>query len=671
MDGTDLPRPGRAADGSSHPGLYRIARRVIAPLLADEIRAELRDFSTTPRVIYLSLIAIVIGVLSAFVALVLLRLIGLFTNLFFFLRWGTQLVPIDHTAIGPWIVIVPALGGLAVGLIARFGSQKLMGDGIPEAIEAILIGGSRVQPRIAALKPLVSAITIGSGGPFGAEGPIIMSGGAFGSLVAQFLHLSNAERKTLLIAGAAGGVAAIFATPVAGVLLAIEVMLFEWKPRSLIPVALAAATAMWMRHYLIGAGPLFPTPLHTTPLNVEAMLGTLFVGLTAGALAAFLTLALYAAEDAFHKLPIHWMWWPAIGGLAVGIGGLIYPRALGVGYDVIGDELAGHATVELIVGILLVKTVIWVAALSSGGSGGVFAPVMMIGGALGAAEAGFLPHMGAGFWPLVCMGATLGGVMRAPLTGIVLSVELTHDINMAMPLILATGVSYGVTVLSLRRSILTEKVARHGYHLSAEYAVDPLEVLLVREVMRRTIVTIAAGTPLKDLTRFFVTDRNRRRQGLYPVVDADGRLRGVVTRSDILELQLNPQLANRQLADLVKRNPVVAYPDEPLRAAVYRMAETGFTRLPVVDREDPRRLVGLVALSDVLAARRRNIEEERRRERVLRIRTLVPILHWDGQRGVAVQTTESSSPNGAAAAENGLSAAGVRGLRDELHGRNE
>src|ERR1700681_4609826 len=296
---------------------------------------ELGDFTTTWRVVPISLLATVIGTVAAFVALALLRLIGLFTNLSYFGRWSTALVSPAGNHLGMYSVLVPVLGALIVGFMARYRSERIRGHGIPEAIEAILINGSRVEPRVAILKPLSAAISIGSGGPFGAEGPIIMTGGAFGSMVAQFMHLTSAERKTLLVAGAAAGMSATFASPVAAVLLAVELLLFEWKPRSLIPVALASAVAAVVRRYLLGFGPLFPVPAHPLFIGPEGLLGCALVGLLAGGLSALLTVSVYAAEDAFQRLPIHWMWWPALGGLAIGVGGLIFPQALGVGYETI------------------------------------------------------------------------------------------------------------------------------------------------------------------------------------------------------------------------------------------------------------------------------------------------------------------------------------------------
>ncbi len=584
---------------------------------------ELGDFSTTLRVLPISALAIVIGVICAFVALALLRLIGLFTNLFYYGHWGTALVSPAGNHLGWYSVLIPVGGAFIIGIMARYGSERIRGHGIPEAIEAILINGSRVEPKVALLKPLSSAISIGSGGPFGAEGPIIMTGGAFGSMIAQLFHLTSAERKTLLVAGAAGGMSATFASPVAAVLLAVELLLFEWKPRSLIPVALASTVAAVVRRYILGFGPLFPVPEHPLHIGPAALLGCALVGLLAGGLSALLTVSVYAAEDAFQKLPIHWMWWPMIGGLAIGLGGLVFPQALGVGYDTIGALLQGSVTTKVILGVLLVKWFIWAVSLGSGTSGGVLAPLLMMGGALGGIEAMFLPNESAGFWPLVSMGAILGGTMRSPFTSIVFAFELTHDTNVFLPLLVGSVIAHAFTVLTLKRSILTEKVARRGYHLSREYAVDPLEILFAREVMRTKVAVLPAASSLREFQKA-LTD-HRQSQRLLPVVDASGVLVGVLTRGDLHKRveQEGYAALRRQLCELVRRETVEAFPDEPLRSVVHRMAEKQITRMPVVER-DTRKFLGLVSLDDLLKARVRHLEEERRREQVLNLRFFQP-----------------------------------------------
>ena len=584
---------------------------------------ELGDFTTTLRVLPISALAIVIGVLCAYVALALLRLIGLFTNVFYYGQWSTKLISPAGNHLGWYSVLVPVGGAFIVGIMARYGSERIRGHGIPEAIEAILIGGSRVEPKVAFLKPLSSAISIGSGGPFGAEGPIIMTGGAFGSMIAQLFHLTSAERKTLLVAGAAGGMSATFASPVAAVLLAVELLLFEWKPRSLIPVALASVVAAVVRRYLLGFGPLFPVPEHPLHIGPVSLLGCALVGLLAGILSALLTVSVYAAEDAFLKLPIHWMWWPMIGGLAIGLGGMIFPQALGVGYDMIGALLQGAVTTKVILGVLLVKWFIWAVSLGSGTSGGVLAPLLMMGGALGGLEAMFLPNEGAGFWPLISMGAILGGTMRSPFTSIVFAFELTHDANVFLPLLVASVIAHAFTVLTLKRSILTEKVARRGYHLSREYAVDPLEILFARDVMRTKVAVLPASSSVAEFQKA-LTDQ-RQSQRLLPVVESDGVLVGVITRGDIYKLlhQGDESALRRPLRDLVRRETLEAFPDEPLRSVVYRMAEKRITRMPVI-ASDTRKFLGLIALDDLLKARARHLEEEKRREQVLSLRFFLP-----------------------------------------------
>jgi CIC family chloride channel protein len=578
---------------------------------------KLGDFTTTSRVIPISLLAIGIGLISAFVAWLLLRLIGFFTNVFYYGRASTTLVSPAGNHLGWFALLIPVAGGLIVGLMARYGSERIRGHGIPEALESILINGSKIAPRLAVLKPISAAISIGSGGPFGAEGPIIMTGGAIGSIFAQLFHLTAAERKTLLVAGAAAGMSATFATPIAAVLLAVELLLFEWKPRSAIPVALASATAGAARRYILGLGPLFPVPQHAIFIGPQGLAGCVIAGLLAGGLSALLTIGVYEAEDAFKKLPIHWMWWPAIGGVFIGLGGMIFPQALGVGYDTIGALLQGDVPRAVIAGVLLVKAAIWIISLGSGTSGGVLAPLLMMGAALGGVEGMFLPHEGAGFWPLVSMGAILGGTMRAPFTAILFALELTHDINVLLPLLVAAMLAHATTVLLLKRSILTEKVARRGFHITREYATDPLEILFVREVMRTKLAVLPADASVEELRNRLVREPAQRGQHLYPIVDGENQLKGVVTRKELRAL-MESSAMDAALGDVV-RDPVVAHPDEPLRVVVFRMAETGFTRLPVVE-SGTRQLVGIVSLHDLLLARVRNLNEERHRERVIKLR---------------------------------------------------
>jgi chloride channel protein, CIC family len=583
---------------------------------------ELGDFTTTRRVVPIAAMAVVIGVLASFVALALLRMISFFTNLFFYQRWSSEFVsPADHH-LGGWVIVVPVVGALLIGVMARYGSERIRGHGIPEAIESILLRGSRIEPRVALLKPISSAISIGSGGPFGAEGPIIMTGGALGSLIAQLFHLTSAERKTLLVAGAAAGMSATFGSPVAATLLAVELLLFEWKPRSFIPVALASATAAVVRPHLLGSGALFQVPVHAASLSGSAAGACVACGLLAAGLSGLLTLSVYTFEDLFEKLPIHWMWWPALGGVVVGLGGFIYPHALGVGYDVIEELLQGKLVGSALIVLMLVKWTIWSVSLGSGTSGGVLAPLLMMGAALGGIEAGWFPDLGLGFWQVISMGAILGGTMRSPLMAIVFVLELTHDINLLLPLLIAVTFAHGATVVLLKRSILTEKISRRGFHLTREYETDPLEILFAREVMATDVAAIPATLARQELAN--AINGERRAQSIFVVVDAAGELVGVVTRW-VLEQWAGSsgEGSGRSLAAIVHA-PVTAYPDERLRIVMNRMAETGLTSLPVVQRLNPRQLLGNITLRDMLKARVRHIEEERRRERVFPLSLIVP-----------------------------------------------
>ncbi len=462
------------------------------------VEDNLADFNRDRRVLLLSLMAIFIGVISAFIAYALVWLIGLITNLAFYQRLSTDFISPANNHLGLLVIIVPMIGGLIIGLMARYGSEQIRGHGIPEALEAILIGQSRIGFKVAVLKPLSSAFSIGTGGPFGAEGPIIMTGGAFGSLFAQAFKLSAAERKTLLVAGAAGGMAAIFATPLAAVLIAVELLLFEWKPRSFIPVAFSAITASLLRIPLLGSGPIFPVPPHAS-LSFAEIIYCLGVGILAGFGSSLLTILVYMFEDMFRRLPIHWMYWPIIGGFFIGLGGLINPHTLGVGYDTIRSLLSGSVIGVALITLLIVKTLSWSIALGSGTSGGVLAPLLIIGGALGALEARVIPAGDVSLWVMISMAAMMGGTMRSPFTSIVFVLELTHDLNLLPGLLIACVAADAVTVLLMRRSILTEKVARRGVHLTREYSVDPLELVRVSEVMDRDPATVPSAMKVSEL----------------------------------------------------------------------------------------------------------------------------------------------------------------------------
>lgn len=527
----------------------------------------LRDFTVDKRTWLLSAVALVIGTGAAALAVILLRAIALMTNIFYYHRISLAMVGPAGSPEARWLmVLAPIVGGVIVGLMAHYGSEKIRGHGIPEAIEAILLQGARVPPKLAILKPISAAIAIGSGGPFGAEGPIIMTGGAFGSLIAQWLKLSDAERTTLLVAGAAAGMSATFATPIAAILLAVELLLFEMRPRSLAPVAVASVLAGALRIWWLGPGPLFPVELHSGINLQQSLLIAAPLGMLCGLAAAGLSKLMYGLEDAFEhfgsKLRVHWMWWPAIGGIGVGIGGYFFPRGLGVGYDNIAELLRGNAPLYLLVGLLAAKSLMWAFSLSSGTSGGVLAPLLMMGAAVGEtlARVAHMPGETQALWALLGMGSMLAGALGVPLTAILFSLELTHAIPALLPLVLACTVSYLVTSLVMPRSILTEKLSRRGYHLSREYGVDPLEIVTVAEVMT-------------------------------PIVEAERTK--LDTREDL------PQ--------------TFAYSDQTCRSVAEQMATTGLLSLKVVDRETCE-FCGIVGAGELLTGRKRAAlrESERR-----------------------------------------------------------
>ncbi len=577
-------------------------------------RKDNGDFTTDKRVLLLMAMALVVGTGGAFAAWVLIKLIALVSNGVWLFKISTE--PLSFTAVArsPWMVAAPIIGGLVIGLMARYGSEKIRGHGIPEAIEAILIGGSRMSPKVAVLKPLSSAISIGSGGPFGAEGPIIMTGGAIGSLFAQLFHLSAAERKTLLVAGAAAGMTAVFGTPLAAVMLAVELLLFEWKPRSFIPVAVAACVSVVWRPFLIGSGALFPAHFDTT-LSWWGILLAVGVGIISGLQSGLLTTLLYKIEDAFEKLPIHWMWWPALGGLVVGLGGLIEPRALGVGYDIIADLLNNHVATGAVLAILLVKAGIWLVALSSGTSGGVLAPLLILGGALGWLVGLGLPG-DPGYWALLGMAAMMGGTMRAPLTGTFFAMELTGDMGALVPLLAATVAAYAVTVLLLRRSILTEKIARRGQHITREYGIDPFELTRAADIMIARVDTLPAAMRLSEALAHMTERLDAHR--FYPVVENDGRLVGMISRSDALRWQSEPDLMDQTLYDAISDTAIpVAHVDDTVGRVADIMIQADTGRVPVVEAQTGR-LVGLIARKDLLRLRSATNRAELERNTYLR-----------------------------------------------------
>ncbi len=578
---------------------------------------RLRDFSADGRLLILIAMAPVIGTAGALAAWTLLHLIALFTNIAYYGRFSAAPVTIYGHSLGLVGVLIPVAGCLIIGIMARYGSEKIRGHGIPEAMEAILIGRSRIDAKVAVLKPISSAVSIGTGGPFGAEGPIIMTGGAFGSLFAQFFQLTNAERKTLLVAGAAAGMAATFGTPIAAMLLAVELLLFEWKPRSFVPVAIAAVVAAAWRPYLLQSGALFPMA-SSAALPPLGLLFAAALGVIAGLGSGLLTQMVYASEDLFGRLPIHWMWWPMIGGLVVGLGGLIEPHALGVGYENISALLNGDMTTALIVRLVVVKAIIWAVALGSGTSGGVLAPLLIIGGAIGALFGGLLPVGDPGLWALAGMAAMMGGTMRSPLTAMIFALELSHNMGALVPLAVACVIAHATTVLLLRRSILTEKVARRGHHVTREYVIDPFETMRVADIMAKPVDTLPAAMPIAETVAFFTDETPRHKS--YPVIETDGRVVGMVARADVLRWRMQGWKDGATLGEATaEREIVTGFDDDLVGQLADRMAAEDTGRVPIIRRAD-QKLVGLVARRDLLRVRAHARRHEVERSALLRLR---------------------------------------------------
>jgi len=557
---------------------------------------RLADYSADYRMLILAAMAVVAGTGGAFGAWALLKLIAFATNILWYGNFSFGAATIADR--GPLLVLlIPVVGGLIIGLMARLGSDKIRGHGIPEAIETILFGESKLSLKVALLKPLSSAVSIGSGGPFGAEGPIIMTGGAIGSLFAQLFRLSAAERKTLLVAGATAGMTGIFGTPFASIMLAVELLLFEWKPRSFVPVVTAVLVSLAWRSLLMGSGPLFafvaPTPAGIEPLAISAL-----IGVVTGLEAAVLSFLLYRIEDGFHRLPIHWMWWPAIGAVLVGIGGLFDNRVLGAGYGTIQALLDDNLLVKADLLLLVIKAMVWLVALGSGTSGGILAPLLILGGCAGFLMGQYLPG-DPGFWAMIGMAGIMSGVMRAPMTGALFAAELTNHLSALPDTIAAGAAAYAVSVLILKRSILTEKIARRGRHILREYTVDALEFMLAGQLMTRNPKTLTGSMSIPDVLTFFADQAQHRS---YPVVDEDGRLLGLVSRTDALRWQVEKKKEGR-LGDLLSDpSTLVGYPDTPCGAIADMMVESGTGRVPIVDPQS-RRVVGLISRQDLLKVR--------------------------------------------------------------------
>ncbi len=592
------------------------------------------------RIVLMSFLAAAVGLIAGLVAYILYRLIGLFTNLFFFHEWSTTFRSVGGHHLGWWVILVPVVGGLIVGVMAKYGSSKIKGHGIPEAMEAVLVNRSRIEPKVALLKPISAAIAIGTGGPFGAEGPIIQTGGALGSLVGQVLHTTAVERKVLLACGAAAGMSATFNTPIAGVILAIELLLFEFKSRSFIPLVIASTLATAVHMQLLGPGPMFSVSAVDFGIP-RALPFYLVLGPLCGIAAVLLSKALYWVEDTFEKLPLDELWWPAIGALALGIIGYFVPRVLGVGYDTIGDILNGNLAWKLLLVVMIAKFAALVISLGSGTSGGLLAPTFMWSAAMGGLFAMIAnhvfptAHLSPGAFAVVAMGAVFGAASRATFSFIIFAFEITRDYNSVLPLMLVAVIADGIAMLFMpRSSIMTEKLARRGLQVHQDYEADVLAQATVSETMEKDAPVIAAGTKVGEVAeRIARHDPAVARYEAMLIVDSAGALKGIVTRGDILRALDKDSSGGITVEEAGSTKLVVTYPDELISEAAAKMLQFEIGRLPVVDHADDRKVLGYLNRAAIMAARMRRLRDEHMREQGW--------LAFRGDRGIKVEASRS------------------------------
>ncbi len=577
------------------------------------------------RVLLLVGLSVPVAVAAGFVAQGLTRLIGLITNLAFYGRWSAAFVsPAAHN-LGAWVVFVPVCGGVIVGLMARFGSKAIRGHGIPEAMEQVLFNESRVPPRMTFLKPLSAAVAIGTGGPFGAEGPIIATGGALGSLCGQLIKTNADERKTLLASGAAAGMAATFGSPVSAVLLAVELLLFEYKARSFIPVALASTIAAGIRMAFVGSRPIFSMPQLAPPSGL-AILGYIGLGAIIGVAAVWVARAIYAIEDGFERLPLHWMWWPALGGIAVGIVGYLEPLTMGVGYDNIDSILVGSITGKALLTLLVLKFVAWSISLGSGTSGGTLAPLFTFGGAagalLGTVVAMFVPALGMdpSMAALVGMAAIFAGASQALLASVVFAFETTLQPFGLLPLLGGCAMAYLVARLMMENSIMTEKIARRGLPLSVDYSADLLATIHIRDAASPHVVCLRAEQTVEEVRAWLGSRQPASLHTGFPVLNGRQDIVGVVTRKDLAS---DGFAATTSLADVMNRPPVVIRETATVREAIDLMVAKGIGRLPLIATEQPSRVTGIVTRSDLLGIYGERLHASRQLKRTISLRSFI------------------------------------------------
>ncbi len=581
----------------------------LAPALVGESTKSYSG-NNKKRIFLISLMAIAAAVAISFIAKFLVYLIYFITNISFYGKFSiAHITPAENT-MGWWVILIPVAGGVIVGLMALYGSKAIRGHGIPEAMEQILVNQSKIKPTITYLKPISSAIAIGSGGPFGAEGPIIATGGALGSTLGQIARISHNERKILLASGATAGMAAIFGTPIAGIFLAIELLLFEFSPRSIIPVAMACITGAAGHHFLFESGPVFPVGHEIAPASNTALFTYSIIGILMGFVSVLTTKIVYLIEDSFEKLPVHWMWWPAIGGLFVGIIGYFAPRTLGVGYENITDVLSGNLTLNVVLGLCVFKFISWAIALSSGTSGGTLAPLFTIGGAAGFLIASVILHLfpdsgiTLSLAALVAMSAMFAGASRALLTSIIFSLEATGQSNALLPLLAGSIASYFISFFLMESTIMTEKITRRGVKTPDSFEPDILEQIPVRQVMCDDGLILSEDNTIGEV-RQWLKQETEYNSNYFIVTSPQNEFMGTISSSNLFS---NHHDTSKPVGTLIKRNNLTISADSSLRAAVEMMAKENIDLLPITSVEN--KITGILSYKDILSAYKKDTEND-------------------------------------------------------------
>lgn len=546
-----------------------------------------------PNVLKTSAFAVVVGFIGGLVAQALLELIYLFTNIFFYGHWSFAISYPVHHHLGAWVILIPPIGGLLVGIMVHFWEPTLKGHGIPESMEAVLIGKSMVRMRVAILKPLATAFAIGTGGPFGAEGPIIQTGSALGSIFAQVTNLTPYQRRVLLAAGAAAGMAATFVAPLAGILVAIELLLFEFRARSFIPVAISSSVATAVAVHFRGWAPLFPTPAYSLTSMQELWLFAL-MGIIMGIIAIAMIRVLFFLEDLFDRLPLRpvAIWAPVFGAVLLGLIGYFYPQVFGTGYDTIRDMLNDRLATQKLLGVSAAKFAALVLSLGSGTTGGVFAPSLIVGGGVGAAYAQawrhFFPHFVSdpALYSLVAMAAVFGGIARAPFTSIIFLLELSRNPNALLPLVVCCVVSDGFVRLFSAESIMTGKLIKRGLIVRQDYTVPVLMPGRVEQLMRKKFKIVKAEDPIESLLH----DVSPEQTGIIPVVEQDGRLAGILEPPDLFK---NTD-GHRKVREIMRQDFVTAYPGDSMEDVAQQMVTFNAENIIVVD--DSKKPIGTLSL---------------------------------------------------------------------------